>query len=277
MKFTSLLFKIGLSGLILFFTNCSEEPIESDLSNISQSVDTLLITDITGFNYQISPDIGAYNKLFVGTQNGFVFSSSLLNFSTIGWSTFFDSSVTVDSLFLKVFSGDSSLSVDNSLKLYFSNDSIFDESKSHVVNLSDIDFSQWNNLGSPFIEVLTDTSDTISHFQETTLKWDLSSVVQALIDTNEIHRTFSLSYGASDDSFIELFSIEHSSGSLDPKIEIYYRREIGSNSDSSVVDTLTRIVYVSEDLSVIKNLENSVNTDNSISISRIRGYRFSQK
>ena len=88
MKFTSLLFKIGLSSFILFFTNCSEEPIESDLSNISQSVDTLLITEITGFNYQISPDIGAYNKLFVGTQNGFVFSSSLLNFSTIGWSTF---------------------------------------------------------------------------------------------------------------------------------------------------------------------------------------------
>jgi hypothetical protein len=90
MKFTSFLFTIGLCGLLLFFANCSEEPIQSDLSNINQSIDTLLITssDITAFNYQVSPDIGGYNKLYIGNQNGFNFTSSLLKFSTIGWSTF---------------------------------------------------------------------------------------------------------------------------------------------------------------------------------------------
>tara|TARA_B110000495_G_C22970886_1_gene569843 strand:+ start:156 stop:1373 length:1218 start_codon:yes stop_codon:yes gene_type:complete len=275
MKFTSLLLKIGVSIFLFFFTNCSEEPIHSDLSNISQSIDTLLITssDIKGFNYQVSPDIGGYNKLYIGNQNGFSFSSTLLSFSTIGWSTFFDSTVTVDSLFFKVYSADSSLLVDNNLKLYFSNDSIFDESNSPLANLSDIDFSQWDNLGLPLIEVLTDTSDTVSHFQETSLTWDLSGVSQSLIDTTELFRTFALSYGASNDLFIELFSREYSSGSLDPKIEVYYRREVGPSQDSSIVDTLTRIVYVSEDLSVIKNLENAINEDNSISISRARGYR----
>ena len=274
MKFTSLLSTIGLCGLLLFFANCSEEPIQSDLSNISQSIDTLLITssDITAFNYQVSPDIGGYNKLYVGNQDGFNFTSSLLKFSTIGWNTFIDSTVTVDSLFFKVFAGDSSLTIDNNLKLYFSNDSIFDENNSSLADLSNIDFSSWINLGSPAIDVITDTSDTVSQFQETSLSWNLSSISESLIDTTKLYRTFALSYGA-DESFIELFSREYSSGSLDPKIEVYYRSEVNLSSDSTIIDTLTRLVYVSEDLSILKDMEDAINVDNSIFISRARGYR----
>ena len=274
MKFTSLLSTIGLCGLLLFFANCSEEPIQSDLSNISQSIDTLLITssDITAFNYQVSPDIGGYNKLYVGNQDGFNFTSSLLKFSTIGWNTFIDSTVTVDSLFFKVFAGDSSLSIDNNLKLYFSNDSVFDENNSSLADLSNIDFSSWSNLGSPAIDVIIDTSDTVSQFQETSLSWNLSSISESLIDTTKLYRTFALSYGA-DESFIELFSREYSSGSLDPKIEVYYRSEVDLSSDSTIIDTLTRLVYVSEDLSILKDVENAINVDNSIFISRARGYR----
>ena len=274
MKFTSLLSTIGLCGLLLFFANCSEEPIQSDLSNISQSIDTLLITssDITAFNYQVSPDIGGYNKLYVGNQDGFNFTSSLLKFSTIGWNTFIDSTVTVDSLFFKVFAGDSSLSIDNNLKLFFSNDSIFDENNSSLADLSNIDFSSWSNLGSPAIDVIIDTSDTVSQFQETSLSWNLSSISESLIDTTKLYRTFALSYGA-DESFIELFSREYSSGSLDPKIEVYYRSEVDLSSDSTIIDTLTRLVYVSEDLSILKDVENAINVDNSIFISRARGYR----
>ena len=274
MKFTSLLSTIGLCGLLLFFANCSEEPIQSDLSNISQSIDTLLITssDITAFNYQVSPDIGGYNKLYVGNQDGFNFTSSLLKFSTIGWNTFIDSTVTVDSLFFKVFAGDSSLTIDNNLKLYFSNDSIFDENNSSLADLSNIDFSSWSNLGSPAIDVIIDTSDTVSQFQETSLSWNLSSISESLIDTTKLYRTFALSYGA-DESFIELFSREYSSGSLDPKIEVYYRSEVNLSSDSTIIDTLTRLVYVSEDLSILKDVENAINVDNSIFISRARGYR----
>lgn len=274
MKFTSLLSTIGLCGLLLFFANCSEEPIQSDLSNISQSIDTLLITssDITAFNYQVSPDIGGYNKLYVGNQDGFNFTSSLLKFSTIGWNTFIDSTVTVDSLFFKVFAGDSSLTIDNNLKLYFSNDSVFDENNSSLADLSNIDFSSWSNLGSPAIDVIIDTSDTVSQFQETSLSWNLSSISESLIDTTKLYRTFALSYGA-DESFIELFSREYSSGSLDPKIEVYYRSEVDLSSDSTIIDTLTRLVYVSEDLSILKDMEDAINVDNSIFISRARGYR----
>jgi hypothetical protein len=180
--------------------------------------------------------------------------------------------VTVDSLFLKVFSGDSSIPINNNLKLYFSNDSIFDENNSSLADLTDIDFSAWSSLGSPLVDVSIDTSDTVSQFQETALIWNLSSISQSLIDTTKLYRTFALSYGENE-SFIELFSREYSSGSLDPKIEIYYRSEIDPSSDSTIIDTLTRLVYASEDLSILKDVGNAVNVDNFIFISRARGYR----
>ena len=89
-----------------------------------------------------------------------------------------------------------------------------------------------------------------------------------------MHRTFSISLGSQQtDSFVELYSREYSSGSLDPKIEVYYRREIGSDPDSSIIDSLTRIVYVAEDISVIEAFEIDAIEDNSIFLSRARGSR----
>ena len=274
MNFTRLLFYIGLSSFLFISTNCSDEPIQTDLSSIGKSIDTLIITDISGYSYQISPEISNYNKLYIGSQDEFSFSRSLFNFSSDGWNIFFDSTVTVDSMFFKVFSGDSLILNDIDLNLHFSNDSIFDENKSLVTDLSEIDLTQWTNLGLPLVSIISDTSDTISHFQETVLVWDLSSSVESLIDTSNLYRTFSISLGTQQtDSFVELFSREYSSGSLDPKIEVHYRREIGSDPDSSIIDSLTRIVYVAEDISVIEVVEIDAIEDNSIFLSRARGSR----
>jgi len=240
---------------------------------LNNNIDTLLITDISGYNYQISPDISGYNKLYVGSKEEFTFLSSLFNFSSNSWDTFLDSTVTVDSIFFKVFSGDSLIEDNPNLNLYFSTDSIFDESNSLVSELGYVVYDEWVGVGTPSVEVVIDTSDTISTFQETVLKWDIGSLVGTIIDTLTLHRTFSLSLPSGSSSFFELYSREYSSGSLDPKIEVYYRREIGSNPDSSVVDTLTRIIYVSEDISVIETLEIDDNGDNNIYICRARGSR----
>ena len=273
MKSSRLLFHICLVYFLYFFTSCSEEPIYTELSSLNNNIDTLLITNISGYNYQISPDISSYNKLFVGSKEEFTFLSSLFNFSSNSWNTFFDSTVTIDSIFFKVFSGDSLIENNTDLNLYYSTDSIFDESSSLVYELRNVVFDEWVGLGIPSVEVVIDTSDTVSTFQETVLKWDIGSIVETIIDTSVLYRTFSLSLPSGSGSFFELYSREYSSGSLDPKIEVYYRREIGSNPDSSVVDTLTRIIYVSEDISVIETLEIDDNGDNNILISRTRGSR----
>ena len=273
MKSFRLLFHICFFCFLYFFNSCAEEPVHTDLSNLNNNIDTLLITDISGYNYQISPNVSGYNKLYVGSKEEFTFLSSLFNFSSIGWDTFFDSTVTVDSIFFKVFSGDSLIEDNTNLNLYFSTDSIFDESTSLVSELGNVTFDEWIGLGIPFIEVVIDTFDTASTFQETVFKWDIGSLVETIIDTSTIHRTFSLSLPSGSNSFFDLYSREYSSGSLDPKIEVYYRKEIGSNPDSSVVDTLTRIIYVSEDISVIETLEIDDNGDDNILISRARGSR----
>ena len=273
MKSFRLLFHICLIYFLYFFTSCSEDPIHTDLSNLDNSIDTLLITDISGYNYQISPDISSFNKLYVGSKEEFTFLSSLFNFSSNSWDTFFDSTVTVDSILFKVFSGDSLIEDNINLNLYFSPDSIFDESSSLVSELGNVVFDEWVGLGIPSVEVVVDTSDTVSSFQETVLKWDIGGLVETIIDTSTLFRTFSLSLPSGSSSFFELYSREYSSGGLDPKIEVYYRREIGSNTDSSIVDTLTRIIYVSEDISVIEALEIDDNGDDNILISRARGSR----
>ena len=269
MYFTRSISTIGLSSILFFVLNCSEEPIQTDLSNNSQSLDTLSLADISGFTYQISPEISSYQKLYVGNNNNFSFPISLLKFPSTVWDTFLDSSVTIDSIFLKVYSGDSLINSDINLMLHFSPDSVFSEKNSYVNQFSDIGLSQWTNLGFPNVSIISDTSDTISHFQESVLDWELSDLINTLTDTTIFDRTFSLSFSENMDStFIELYSREYSSGDLDPKIEVYYRSE-----QESVIDTLTRIIYVAEDISTIDNPQLSESPDSSIIISRGRGYR----
>ena len=274
MYFARLITAAGLSSILLILTNCSEDPIQTDLSTNDLSLDTLLLKNISGFTYQISPDISAYKKLYIGNNHNFSFPSSLLKFPSTGWDTFLDSLVTIDSIFLKVYADDSLLDSDLGLHLYFISDSIFSESNSHIANLYDLDFSNWNDLGTPNISVRSDTSDTISFFQESVLAWDLTQQITSLIDTANYHRTFSISFSNElDSSFIELFSREYSAGALDPKIEIYYRSINSSSTEEALIDTLTRIVYVSEDISTINNSNLSEIEDNLIMLSRGRGYR----
>ena len=274
MYFARLITAASLSIIFLFFSNCSEDPIQADLSTNDLSLDTLLLKNISGFTYQISPDISAYKKLYIGNSQNFSFPSSLLKFPSNGWGTFLDSLVTIDSIFLKVYANDSLLDGDLGLHLFFTSDSIFSESSSNITSLYDLDFSNWNDLGRPNIYVRSDTSDTISFFQESVLAWDLTQQINSLIDTASYYRTFSLSFpDESDSSFIELFSREYSAGTLDPKIEIYYRSVNNTVEEEALIDTLTRIVYVSEDISTINNSNLNQTLDNTIMLNRGRGYR----
>ena len=272
MKLIRLSLNIGLCYALYLFISCSEAPIETDLSSINSGTDTLLITEISGFNYQISPDIGNYDKLYLGSKDDFSFLSSLFNFSLSSWNTFSDSAVIIDSIFFKVFSGDSLFENNPLINLHFSEDSIFDESISLVSELNDVSFDNWVDLGMPFVDAMIDTSDSVASFQQTVLKWDLGMILETIIDTSILYRTLSLSLPSESSSFFELYSREYNSGSLDPKIEVYYRKEIGTNPDSSIMDTLTRIIYVAEDISIIEALEID-NYDDDILISRARGSR----
>ena len=119
MYFARFIAAASLSSLFLILTNCSEDPIQADLSKNDLSLDTLLLKNISGFTYQISPDISSYKKLYVGNSQNFTFPSTLLKFPSSGWDTFLDSLVSIDSIFLKIYTADSLIDSDLSLHLYF--------------------------------------------------------------------------------------------------------------------------------------------------------------
>ena len=119
MYFARLITATVLSSIILFSTSCSEDPIQANLSKSDLSLDTLLLKNISGFTYQISPDISAYKKLYIGKSQNFSFPSSLLKFPSNAWGALSDSIITIDSIFLKVYANDSTLSSDLNLNLYF--------------------------------------------------------------------------------------------------------------------------------------------------------------
>ena len=71
-----------------------------------------------------------------------------------------------------------------------------------------------------------------------------------LTDTTDSNlvRTFGIGFPEMDSTFLEIYSREYSSGSHDPKIEVYYRQEMYVASESSPIDTLMKTFYTVGDL-----------------------------
>jgi hypothetical protein len=239
--------------------------VQIDDSNLS--INTLSLNDISVFNYEIPPNIGSSDKLFIGSKSDFNIPYSLIKIDTIGqfspstgikWSAFLDSSVTlnrIDSIHFRLFSNDSSLNDSSDLKLYLNLNMNFSEDSSTYLNtdgnlLSD----DWNLVGTPSI---LSNNDTLGGFINTELRWSLKPFDSLLIwDQNDslnlnISRVFAIVY-ENDTSSIELLSRESSTGATDPKIDIYYRQNVILNADSTLSDTsLSATFYAIEDVSII--------------------------
>ena len=242
--------------LILLFIpfclwQCSETPLNNDLTHSSLYIDTLVVNNITGDNYMVAPNLGSNERLYVGTKNGINVPLSFIKIVTpIPNSS--DSTFIIDSLRFVLYSKDSSLSSNSIPNLFFSPDSQFDENNSTYLDYIDFSLSDWFDLGQPSVKVITDTTDTSSLFTHTELIWDIDTLKQSLTDTldSNLVRTFSIQFMNNDSNFIELFSEEASQGEKDPKIIMYYRQNITS-TDSTVIDTNSITIYSNGDLSII--------------------------
>ena len=242
--------------LILLFIpfclwQCSETPLNNDLTHSSLYIDTLVVNNITGDNYMVAPNLGTNERLYVGTKNGINVPLSFIKIVTpIPNSS--DSTFIIDSLRFVLYSKDSSLSSNSIPSLFFSPDSQFDENTSTYLDYIDFSLSDWFDLGQPSVKVIADTTDTSSLFTHTELIWDIDTLKQSLTDTldSNLVRTFSIQFMNNDSNFIELFSEEASQGEKDPKIIMYYRQNITS-TDSTVIDTNSITIYSNGDLSII--------------------------
>ena len=60
---------------------CSDDTIYSDLGHGSLEIDTLSIANIDVLNYSIAPNIGANERLYLGSKNGIEVPLSLIQIS----------------------------------------------------------------------------------------------------------------------------------------------------------------------------------------------------
>ena len=69
-------------SLSKFFTyKCSDDTLYSDLGHGSLNIDTLSISNIDILNYSIAPNIGANERLYLGSKNGIEVPLSLIQIS----------------------------------------------------------------------------------------------------------------------------------------------------------------------------------------------------
>ena len=277
-------FSLILTGIITFSIinwNCAEEPINVDLSHLSQTADTLTLNAITGFTYQVPPEIGSIKRLYVGAKGELSFPFAFIKIHSygsngIGWDSLLDTAIIVDSVLFKLYSDDSLISPDIDIHLYFSTDSIFSELESNYLDYQSFSFTQWTNLDRPVISQAADTTDTSQFFTETVLSWEISELLPTLIDTTDSNlvRTFGIGFSEPLDSqFLNIFSREYSPGSQDPKIEVYYRQEMNLAPDSSSVDTLMKTFYAVGDVSIVFPSEEYNPVSGEIAISQGQGFR----
>ena len=71
MKIQTFHFKYLVFFVTVFMTyKCSDDTLYSDLGHGSLDIDTLSISNIDILNYSIAPNIGANERLYLGSKNG---------------------------------------------------------------------------------------------------------------------------------------------------------------------------------------------------------------
>ena len=256
-----------LITLVFLSWNCSQDPVSVELNDSNLTIETLTLSEISAFNYLIPPNIGSSERLYIGTKSGFNVPYSLIKIDSLGqftsntgikWGAFLDSSITlnrVDSIHFKLFSDDSSLDNNSNLKLYLNCNLSFSEDSSTYLNTNeDLISEDWTLLGSPHFK---SNNDTLGNYLTTELIWNLTNFDSLLIWDNidtlneKKSRVFAISSN-NDTSFLEFLSRESSTGSTDPKINVYYRQNLILGEDSTYSDTsLSATFYADGDVSII--------------------------
>ena len=168
-----------VTSLVVQF-GCTENPLPYDLSDSELNLDTLTIKAITGGSYLAPPLMGSTNGMYFGDTNGFSNLFSLIKFSQLsvtgGIRTYalLDSSVTVDSLVITFTGTEDSLLTDSQFELlYFpeGGDSVFSESESNYLNITETDVSNAVPIGLSIFKI-GEPDSTESVYPKLSFKFD---------------------------------------------------------------------------------------------------------
>ena len=276
---------LGIGLVCVLYTSCMEEPLKTDLSETNLNLETQVLYDIEGVTYQVPPIIGSKAKLYLGTDDEFVYKvvllkSSFYSFESSAWtlSSFLDTTVKIDSAFFTIRVAKDTLETPATFSMYYfpsvGLDSIFSESQSHYLNFTDTEIAEGEFVSTATEESIEVDSTTTNY----TVKFPAVSLFDSTFADTSLNYSLMIIQENGNDELQSFYSREYDySNSLTPKLEIYFRQfnypDSADTSGDVSIDTLSRSFLVSQDLSIIVPPDLTEQDTSFISISRGKGLR----
>ena len=239
-----------------------EDTVTVDLMDDGMYHDTLYVRGITGFTYQTPPQLGNSTLLYFGTdsngfQNPFALFRVSSNSITTPVETFAslnDSTIEIDSAkFILTFNEDS-ITTGMIFDLFYfqeGGDSIFSESESNYLNITD------NDLNSTYIgssRLSQKEPDSLGTTSFPTLSFNVSEILDSFSDTSSENRNLTVMIKPKFElAGVFSFKSSESGFTYAPQIQVFTHDTafVDSTGDSVVVDTISHTFISTDDLSII--------------------------
>ena len=261
-----------------------EDTVTVDLMDDGMYHDTLYVRGITGFTYQTPPQLGNSTLLYFGTdsngfQNPFAFFRVSSNSITTPVETFAslnDSTIEIDSAkFILTFNEDS-ITTGMIFDLFYfqeGGDSIFSESESNYLNITD------NDLNSTYIgssRLSQKEPDSLGTTSFPTLSFNVSEILDSFSDTSSENRNLTVMIKPKFElAGVFSFKSSESGFTYAPQIQVFTHDTafVDSTGDSVVVDTISHTFISTDDLSIIIPPDGIDENPNNISLGRGMTYK----
>ena len=261
-----------------------EDTVTVDLMDDGMYHDTLYIRGITGFTYQTPPQLGNSTLLYFGTDsNGFQNPFALFRVSNTSITTpvetfasLNDSTIEIDSAkFILTFNEDS-ITTGMIFDLFYfpeGGDSIFSESESNYLNITEHDLSS-TYIGSSRLS--QKEPDSLGTTRFPTLSFNVSEILDSFSDTSSENRNLTVMIKPKFE-LTSVFSFKSSESGFTyaPQIQVFTHDTafVDSTGDSVVVDTISHTFISTDDLSIIIPPDGIDENPNNISLGRGMTYK----
>ena len=261
-----------------------EDTVTVDLMDDGMYHDTLYVRGITGFTYQTPPQLGNSTLLYFGTdsngfQNPFALFRVSSNSITTPVETFAslnDSTIEIDSAkFILTFNEDSITTgmIFDLFSFQEGGDSIFSESESNYLNITEHDLSS-TYIGSSRLS--QKEPDSLGTTRFPTLSFNVSEILDSFSDTSSENRNLTVMIKPKFE-LTSVFSFKSSESGFTyaPQIQVFTHDTafVDSTGDSVVVDTISHTFISTDDLSIIIPPDGIDENPNNISLGRGMTYK----
>ena len=221
MKIQVAMYKFLCFLLLILFTNCSEDSIQTELDHSLLEIKTLSLENITINNYWVWPNLGNNKRLYIGEKNSINVPYTLIQTEDSVYLDYYnDSTISIDSLRFIMYS--TNTLIESAMpSLYFSPDSKFNENISIYSDFTSLLNDEFLEFDDPEINDKYDYVSSDTNYSHTELTWDIDTLINIFADTldNYPNSTFMLRPSVNY-TLMEFYSEEATSGdnNKDPKI-----------------------------------------------------------